>query len=126
MQYDEFVKAVQQRADLDDEVEARAAIFATLQTLGERLPKETVYGIAGQLPPEVGTLLQETEQPEHFTLGQFYERVAARAEVELEDAIPYAQATGSVLRRALPASSFAELEEELPMEFQRLFDTQGS
>ena len=124
MQYDEFVKAVQHRAELDNEIEARAAIFATLQTLGERLPKETVYAVAGQLPPELGTLLQATEQPEHFTLGQFYERVAARAEVELEDAIPYAQATGIVLRRALPVASFAAIEKELPMEFQRLFDKQ--
>src|SRR5688572_9237298 len=80
MQYDVFLKRVQERAGLASRDEARRVAEATLATLAERLTEAEADDLAAQLPPDLKPhlLYQGARGAVDLSLDEFYAQVGAR------------------------------------------------
>ncbi len=78
MKFDQFVKEVRTRAELDSTEHAEKAARATLSVLGERLAGGEPSDLASQLPPEIADALRSDTPGESFDVDEFYRRVADR------------------------------------------------
>jgi uncharacterized protein (DUF2267 family) len=125
MQYQEFLGEVQQRIRVGEQHEAVGAARATLQTLGERIVSGEADNLAAQLPDELAYYLRQANRDERFQLGQFYKRVARRAEIDYTDAVHQARAVVSVLEEAVTPGEFADMKAQLPDEYEDLFCFEG-
>ncbi|MBK8905244.1 MAG: DUF2267 domain-containing protein [Anaerolineaceae bacterium] len=125
MKYNEFVGHVQNRARLGTQGEAVTAIRATLETLAERISTDEAHHLAAQLPREIGYYLKQGDTVDRFSLDEFFERVAGRAEVDLPDAAHHARTVVEVLSEAVSPSQLEDVRGQLPQEFSPLF-TSGS
>lgn len=123
MQYDEFIKQVQQRARLSGRGEAIAATRATLQTLAERLPATVVEDLSAQLPPGISSFLNEEqlESGQRFDVDEFFERAADRADADEEEIVPQARAVVDALADTVPPRLLERLLDQLPTQYERLF-----
>lgn len=122
MKYDEFMGLVQNRARLASTGEAVRATRATLETLGQRLFGGEAKDLAAQLPQEVGIFLTEAGPIESFGLTEFYERVAKKEDVDYPVAVHHALAVISVVREATSAGEIEDVLEQLPDEYNPLFE----
>ena len=122
MQYDEFMGLVHNRARLASSGEAVRATRATLEVLGQRLFGGEPKDLAAQLPQEVGRFLLETEKSESFGLDEFYERVGDKEGIDLPVAVHHSRAVMSVVQEAVSAGEWDDLQEQLPDEYDDLFD----
>ncbi len=118
MNHDEFVGQVQHRAQLPSRGDAEAIIRATLETLHERLQPEVSEHVAAQLPAEIGRPLRALARFEHLTLQQFYRRIAAREDTDVEKAVFHARCVLEVVQLAISPGAFRKLENQLPQEFR--------
>ena len=76
MQYEEFLDKVQDLIGPAQPDEARRAIIATLETLGERISGGEASDLAEQLPEELKEPLHQAgEDNEEFSLDEFLGRV---------------------------------------------------
>lgn len=129
MRYEEFTGQVQARADLGSRQAAEAAVRATLETLGERVPDGVAAHLAAQLPHEAAEPLRRVvavheaspheraegrERGETFDLSVFAGRVAWRAETSEEAALGHAVAVLEVLDAAVAPELMRKLEDVLP------------
>jgi uncharacterized protein (DUF2267 family) len=121
MTHDEFIGQVQHRARLADGGAATHAVHAVLHVLGERLYGNEAAQLAAQLPPEIGTFLQEAPAQSAYSLRDFYQHVAALEGVELPAAIFHARAVVSVLVDAESPDEIADVRAQLPADFDALF-----
>ncbi len=129
MQYDEFVSRVQERGEFASREEAVKATRATLSTLGECLYQTERRHLASQLPKEMKGFLYEyvdASEPMRrracFSLGEFYNRVAARADVTQGPAMERAKAVVTVLHEAVPEGEWAHIIREMPDEYRELLE----
>lgn len=125
MQTDEFVRRVQEEADLSLGDEALRAVEATLATLGERLDRDERDDLAAQLPRQLKEYVLSYGETSRFRLEEFYNRVAARADVGLPAAVQWAQAVISVLNTAVSGGQLQEIRAHLPEEYEELFTGQA-
>jgi len=99
MRHDEFLKAVQEHAQLD-EGGAERATEATLTALAERLEEGEATDFASQLPQElkemVGRAAGGTGEP--IDLTEFIEKIAEKEGLSEHDARQHASAVVDVLR----------------------------
>jgi len=123
MQYDDFVGTVQHRAKLASSGEAVRAIHAVLETLGERLYGGAPENLAAQLPQEIGTYLTMAEKDETFDVEEFFDRVAARENVDRPDAVHHIRSVFSVVTEAVTPAEMIKVLEQLPDEYEPLFDS---
>ncbi len=121
MKFEEFLGHVQHRAHLGSMQEAVRATRATLETLSERLFYGEKQNIAAQLPHEIGEIIRHIDGSEKFDLHEFFTRVGAREQVDLPVAVHHARVVAEVLREAVDAGAFHNLEVQLPPEFRPLF-----
>jgi uncharacterized protein (DUF2267 family) len=121
MQYDEFLDQVQERANLDSK-QAEAAVKATLLTLSERLFGYEAQNLAQQLPEELRTYLRLSAEKNPFDLEEFYQRVAFLTEADQDQARRQARAVISVLKDAVEPQEIENLRDELPEEYDALFE----
>jgi uncharacterized protein (DUF2267 family) len=122
MQYDKFVGEVHHRARLASRGETVRAIQATLETLAERITGSEAEDLAAQLPPELGTYLQQTEKTERFPVETFFLRVAAKEGVDVPDATFHARAVMDVLGEAVTAGELEDVLSQLPESYEPLFE----
>lgn len=123
MTHEQFIGLVQNRGHLDSRDDAERATRATLETLAERLAGGEADDLAAQLPREIGEYLRhEGQKFERLELAQFYERVSEREGSELSDAVHHAKSVVSVLREAVSAGEFADIEQQLPEEYRPLLE----
>ena len=123
MQYEEFLNKVQDRIGPAQPDEARRAIIATLETLGERVSGGEANDLAEQLPKELKEPLQQAgEDNEEFSLDEFLRRVGEREDVETDIARNYASAVMTVLREAVTGGELDNIRAQLPQEFDPLFE----
>lgn len=122
MKYDEFVGHVQNRARLGTQSNAVRAIRATLETLSERIVAGEAEDIAAQLPQEIGQYLKHADTIERFSLDGFFDRVAERENIDLPEAAYHARVVISVVKEAISPGELSQLKDQLPDEFQPLFD----
>jgi uncharacterized protein (DUF2267 family) len=127
MNYDEFLRRVQENANLEDRAAAERVTEATLATLGERLYRTTVDNFSAPLAKPLQAFFYQRQPPENtrqeidrFDLEEFYTRVSARAGVGFQQARQQAGAVVAVLEEALSPSHMEMLRSELPAEYGRL------
>ncbi len=125
MEYQEFIRRVQEQAGLDSPERAEEVTRATLETLGERLERKVKDGVAAQLPGELKTfLLQRDQDSIGYELQEFYNRVGARAGTKLYEAAENAKAVVAVLKQAVSEGEIQNLRSGLPQDYRGLFDPQ--
>jgi uncharacterized protein (DUF2267 family) len=123
MQYDEFIRQVQQRARLSGRGEAIAATRATLETLAERLPATVVEDLAAQLPPGISTFLvdEDLENGQRFDMDEFFERVADRADADEDEVVVHARAVVEAMADTISQRTLERVLDQLPTQYERLF-----
>jgi len=126
MVYEEFVRRVQSRARLGSRGSALEAIRASLETLSLRLGHENSQGIARQLPREIAAYLlvvaDDDRHVQQFPLDEFLQRICAKEDVQYSDAIVHARVVLEVLTEAVSPRVMDEVRNQLPEEFQPLFE----
>lgn len=124
MRYDQFIEAVAARADVSAG-QAATLTYATLETLAERISAGEANDVADQLPEGLDDALRKPrvfEPPEPFGLGEFVERVMARAGVDRAMARIGARAVLTTLREAVTADEFGDMMSQLPREFRDMIE----
>jgi uncharacterized protein (DUF2267 family) len=127
MDHDEFIGQVQHRARLGSRGEAERATRATLETLAERIADGAANNLAAQLPAEIGEHLRrhapdQSGTGEQFSPDDFFDRVTEREGVDQPDAVFHARAVLEVTDEATTGGLMTKVREQLPDEFDRLFD----
>jgi uncharacterized protein (DUF2267 family) len=123
MDFDTFVKLVQQRGRLSSREAAVGAIRATLETLGERLSGGELKDVCAQLPREIAYYLSRGSRFERLPLPDFYARISMREPCDFTEAAFHARAVISVLELALSAGEYAGVRAQFPAEFNDLFES---
>lgn len=121
MQTDEFVRRVQERANIESGDEALEIIEATLETLGERLPRDERADLTAELPGQLKAYTRRHLETEQFALEEFYNRVAARSDLGAPQAIEHAHVVIQVLQEAVSEGQLQDVRAHLPPEFEQLF-----
>jgi uncharacterized protein (DUF2267 family) len=123
MDYETFVRRVQELADIETEQQALKAIEATLHTLSEHLTGGEAEDLAGQLPPEIQHFLQtDPARPaESFALDEFYRRVSEREGVDREAATHHARAVMRTIGIAVDREELHDILSQLPRAYLDLF-----
>jgi uncharacterized protein (DUF2267 family) len=125
VKHDEFVGAVQNRTELASRGEAIRVIRSVLTTLGERLQPGEASDLAGPLPMEIDSFLQDADSGQLFDYGEFLQRVAERARAEQADAAFHAQVVMDVVDETTPASEMQDVRAQLPDDYDDLFELLG-
>lgn len=122
MRFDDFITHVQEHARLDTREESISITRAVLETLGERLDRKVRNGLDAQLPNELKDfLLVRVEHSDQYELQEFYNRVAARADLAAGDARERTKQVIAVLRQAVPGGEIEDILEDLSPEYGELF-----
>lgn len=128
MQYNEFIDQVEAKGSFESRDQAVETTRVVLATLGERLYRTEVEGIASQLPNELKAFLLERDGGETFPrdtdrydLEEFYQRVSARSDQGYPAARRNTQAVMSVLRKAVTTGELEDALGTLPDEYRGLF-----
>jgi uncharacterized protein (DUF2267 family) len=126
MKHDEFVGAVQHRAELASRSEAIRVTRAFLTTLGEPLQPGEASDLAGQLPMEIDIFLHQADSGQLFDYQAFLQRISERANADVADANFYAQVVVDVLDETTPEGELADVTDQLPEDYDDLFGLVGS
>ena len=122
MQYEEFLNKVRDRIGPAQSDEAERTIVATLGTLGECISGREASDLADQLPKELKEpLLRASGEPERLSLEEFLERLGEREGLDGDAARSHASAVMTVLREAVSGGELDDIREQLPQEFEPLF-----
>lgn len=122
MEYQEFVRRVQERARLASREDAVRVARATLETLGERIGQQERDDLAAQLPAGLKAPLSARSANNKFDMEEFFNRVGARADVPYPQAIAQSQAVVSVMGETVSAGEIEDLCDQLPDEYAALFN----
>lgn len=123
MKYDQFIKHVQEKAQLNSREDAERAIRATLETIKERIVGDEASQLAAQLPKELGQYLhgREGEGGQYFKLDEFCQRVSEKEGVEPSIATNHARAVFAVLEEAVSPGEFADVRSNFSEDYEKLF-----
>ncbi|SCL32755.1 Uncharacterized conserved protein, DUF2267 family [Micromonospora rhizosphaerae] len=117
MVYEDFIDAVARRAGVPVD-QAGTITRATLETLAERISGGEANDLANQVPEGLDDHLRKTqEHPEVFGLGEFVQRVTARAGIDGVLASSGIRAVLTTLREAVPRDEFEDMVAQLPKDF---------
>jgi uncharacterized protein (DUF2267 family) len=111
MKYDEFIKHVQNTAQLSSRDEAINATRATLEAIRERIVGDEAKDLASQLPKEFGEYLygREGQNGNHFGCEEFIQMVSEKEGVSTEVAMLHARAVFSVIETAVSPGEFEDV-----------------
>ncbi len=128
MQYQEFLNLTAEKIAPGTASEVRKFIAVTLSTLGERLYRTGRDELSAQLPKELkGDLYLEVDgeavrtDTERFPLEEYYQRVAARADLPYPRAVEISRKVMEVLAGAVTPEVLAAVKSRLPEEYDQLF-----
>lgn len=123
MKYDQFIKHVQEEAQLNSSEDAKRATRATLETIKERIVGNEASQLAAQLPKELGQYLhgREGEDGQYFKVDEFCQRVREKEGVELSIAVKHAKAVFTVLQQAVSSGEFADVRSNFSEDYEKLF-----
>jgi uncharacterized protein (DUF2267 family) len=127
MQQQEFISAVRQSLDLDNEG-ASAAVRATLSVLGRRLAGGEGKDLASQLPGSLAAQIPDDAPGEQFDVTSFYQRVAEAERAEGREvtdaqARQHARAVAKGLETALTDGLWDHVAGQLPEDYDDLLGT---
>jgi len=136
MQYEQFIRRVQERANLDTRQRAEQVTQATLATFGERIYRTEREQLAAQLPDALKKYLFERQEPqpttpqhtERYVLEEFYNRVGARTGSGIQEAAHLAKIVVGVLAEAVSPGQMQQVMSKLPDEYGDLLrpDQEGT
>lgn len=123
MKYDQFIKHVQEEAQLNSREDAERATRATLETIKERIVGNEASQLAAQLPKELGQYLhgREGEDGRYFKIDEFCQRVSEKEGVEPSIATNHAKAVFAVLEQAVSPGEFADVRSNFSEDYEELF-----
>lgn len=121
MKYDEFLKLVEERANIDNDGDALNATEATLTTLAERLFNHEAMQLAAQLPPQIAAFLTGEAAHRAFSLDEFYEKVSRRESLGADIARRHARAVMSVVAETVSPGELRDVLAQLPDDYVQLF-----
>ncbi|OCC16005.1 hypothetical protein DBT_0467 [Dissulfuribacter thermophilus] len=115
MKKDEFIKNVQEKAQLPNKEEAVWVTDAVLKTLSERLTENEAFDLASQLPQELKGIVEGAkEKIIKMNRKEFVERVAELLKTDATEAERYTSATFSVLKSAIQPGEIKDVLAQLP------------
>ncbi len=115
MKKDEFLKKVQEKAQLDNKDEAVWVTDAVLKTLFERLTEKEAFDLASQLPQELkGIVGGAKEKIIKMNRREFLGRVAELLKIDMAEAERYTKATFSVLKSAIQPGEIKDVLAQFP------------
>jgi uncharacterized protein (DUF2267 family) len=122
VRYEEFIKAVRERAGLDSD-QAEKAVRATLNTLAQRLAGGEPKDLASQLPEELKEAVQLTTGAgagDPLSKEEFVHTVAEREGRPDEEAERDVRAVFATLRDAVTPGEWDDIEAQLGKEYREL------
>jgi len=127
VKYDQFIKHVQEEAQLNSREDAERATRATLETIKERIVGNEASQLAAQLPKELAQYLhgREGEDGQYFKIDEFCQRVSAKEGVEQIVAVAHAKAVFAVLQQAVTPGEFADVRSNFSEDYEELFAAKG-
>ena len=125
MHYEEFVNRVKDKTGIDTYENAVQLVFATLQTLGERLSRTHRSHLAAQLPAELKHSLLSAQAAEGFKLEEFYNRVVARTSMGYPHVVTNTRKVMDVLKEAVSPGELQDNLAEIPEEYKELFGSRS-
>ncbi len=126
MQYTEFVHKVQSDTEIHSEEQATKVIGATLETLGERLPKTEQENLAAQLPNELKEHLLKRLDENTFKLEDFYTRISARADTGFPEAVQQSRVVLKTLENAVSEGEIQDVLQKMDQNYGELFGTEST
>lgn len=118
MQYEEFIDECQEALAMEDRERVEGIVEAVLWTLSGRLEAAARDGVAAQLGgDEFKKPFQRRDEREIIPLDEFFNRVSARADLNLVQAQTYSKAVLEALHRALSEGEYFDMVEALPSEY---------
>ncbi|SDQ27538.1 DUF2267 domain-containing protein [Natronobacterium texcoconense] len=135
--YSDFVGEVQHRIEAGRQAEGVRTTRAVLATLGERVGEGGATDIASPLPMEIDRHLLEVEHGHTYDFDEFVDRVQMRmnyddldldasygkpSEVDRSEAVYQSKAVVALLSELVPGGELANVENQLPAEFDELFE----
>lgn len=135
--YNDFIGQVQHRVEAGTQAEAVRTVRAVLETLGERVEEGGATDIASPLPLEVDRYLLEADHGQVYDYDEFIDRVLDRlnyedldletgygrpSSVDRAEAVYRTKAVMALLSETVPGGEIAHVEDQLPPEFEDLFE----
>lgn len=106
MEYDDFIRRVQKKANLETPEAAARAAGATIESIGEHLDGTGRRRLSAQLPQQLSRHIQGRRHLPGFDLDEFYIRVGTRADLAFPDAVKRSRAVVEVLREEVDLAQF--------------------
>ena len=127
MQENEFLNAVQQRTGLESRDQAYTITSAVLGVFGQRITQGEAENIASQLPTQMdNVLISETPEAEEFSADEFVsrvdDRVATLSDATASNTEHYIRGVMTVLGDAVSGSELEDARNQLPSEFDSLYE----
>lgn len=119
MSQEQFVPVVARTAALGKD-DARRAVRATLETLGERLGTRAGRDLAARLPSALGTWLVIVSEYGDFGLDEFLRRIAEREDVDEATARRHAAAVFAALAETVGLDALADVVAQLSPDYEAL------
>lgn len=127
MEYTEFLKKVDRRANFNDVQKSANATKATLGTLGEFLNQTERHHLAAQLPNKMKPYVQEwkgsniAQMPNpNMPVEEFNNRIQARSGLNHNDAVKGAKAVLEVLQAAVSEGELKHVVMQLGGSYKKL------
>lgn len=132
-----FIGEVQHRIDAGNQADAVRTTRAVLTTLGERVVEGGATDIAAPLPMEIDRYLLAAEHGHTYDYDTFIQRVTDRlnyadldldtgygrpSQIEPGEAVYRTKAVIALLTETVPGGKLAHVENQLPEEFDELFE----
>lgn len=120
MKYDQMVKEVKDRAEIEDRAEAEWTLHIVLQGLCDRLTHDECEDLLAQIPEPLKSLIVVSEGPVRITAHDFVRWVASELELTPEEATDHVRAVFDVLHQAVTPGEFHDVLVQLPSGYTEL------
>lgn len=120
MDYEQIITVIRRAAGGLSSEEAELAAHATLQTLGERLPRGEALHILRELPTQLKPWIYTVTDAAAFDIDEFLNKVADREDTDVETALRHARAVFFAMGDTLSAAEVEHLADSLPQAFDPL------
>jgi uncharacterized protein (DUF2267 family) len=120
VKYDQMVKAVQERAELDDRAEAERTLRVVIQALSDRLIGGEADDMLAQLPEPLKSEIVVTEDADPMDPDEFVERVGRDLGLPEDEARERVRAVFATLHEAVTEGEWEEVVGQLDKQYARL------
>jgi uncharacterized protein (DUF2267 family) len=122
MEYEKFIKLIQERGQIEQFGVAERAASAVMEVLGEHLDEEQAISIARQLPTHIRDAILTNNVASSFGLDEYIRRVADREEIGPQDAEYHIRAVFSVMPDAISLDKAQDAVAQLPADIRALLN----